>query len=139
MGVDATITRFKDGHSGGGTMTPYERIWIEAPEEIAAEIFQLRLGVSPYGTSCTCCGPNFSIEEEEDLWQATGYERNCAFSREEDRYIEEPNTKYAFKGPYRTLEEFLSDPAEDDLIILRGDFTPEEAMLALQDPLFGQF
>jgi hypothetical protein len=142
LGVNSTITRFNDGHSGGGTKTPHEHIWIEAPEEIAAEIFRLRLGMSPYGTACSCCGPNFSIDEHDDLWQATAYERNCGFSEEEDRYIEEPDTKYAFRGRYRTLEEFLrhlDGNPEDGLIIMRGDFTLEEARLALQDPLFGQF
>lgn len=71
-------TRFMDMHSGGGLKEyPYEYIYIEAPEDEAKIIFYNRFGHNPGRVTCTCCGEDYSVSEEELLEQATAFERNC--------------------------------------------------------------
>ena len=71
-------TRFMDMHSGGGTKEPpYEYIYIEAPESEARVIFYNRFGHNPERVTCSCCGDDYSISEEETLQQITAFERNC--------------------------------------------------------------
>ena len=68
-------TRFMDMHSGGGTKTDYEYIYIEANEDCAVEIFEKMFEESPYEVACDCCGPNFSISSGETLEGLTEYDR----------------------------------------------------------------
>ena len=71
-------TRFMDMHSGGGLKeSPYQYIYIEAPEDEAKLIFQNRFGHNPERVSCTCCGQDYSTDESPSLAQATGFNRNC--------------------------------------------------------------
>ena len=71
-------THFNDMHSGGGTkVNGYEHIFIEAPLDVAKMVFYNRFERNPSRTTCTCCGPDYSIEEKPTLKQASGYERNC--------------------------------------------------------------
>jgi hypothetical protein len=73
-------TRFMDMHSGGGTKeAPYDKIFIEAPEEEAKVIFYNRFGHSPDRVTCTCCGEDYSITEGESLAELSAYDRNCAY------------------------------------------------------------
>lgn len=66
-------------HSGGGTKEPpYEKIYIEAPQEEAKSIFYARFGHSPDRVSCTCCGGDYNIDEDDTFEQASAYHRNCA-------------------------------------------------------------
>ena len=72
-------TKFWDMCSGGGHKESYGHIYIEALIEEAEVIFYNRFGHNPRRVSCTCCGPDYSISEDETLEQITGYDRGCAF------------------------------------------------------------
>lgn len=73
-------TQFWDMNSGGGKKEQWRLIYIEAPEEEAKVIFYNRFGHSPKRISCTCCGEDYSISEEESLAQMTGYHRGCRYT-----------------------------------------------------------
>jgi hypothetical protein len=72
-------TRFMDMHSGGDAKTAWNKIYIEAPEELAIEVFKSRFGRDPYHTTCTCCGEDFSISSKESFEQISGHDRGCDF------------------------------------------------------------
>ena len=73
-------TLFWDMHSGGGTKEgDYDKIYIEAPENEAKIIFYKRFGHNPDRVSCTCCGPDYSIDERDSLAQASAFHRNCGY------------------------------------------------------------
>lgn len=114
-------THFWDMHSGGSQKEEWHHIFIEAPEHEAEIIFQNRFGHNPHRVTCTCCGSDYSVSEEDDLLQATGYHRNCVYSSEKG-YMEAPSGKAYC--PYQTLEEF--EERDDVLIIPAGDIKPEE-------------
>jgi hypothetical protein len=70
-----------DMHSGGGMKEkPYEHIYIEASEDAAKVIFYNRFGHNPERVSCTCCGEDYSISEEDSLEQASAYDRHCEYA-----------------------------------------------------------
>lgn len=74
-------TRFMDMHSGGGTKEePYQYIYIEAPDDEAIVIFYNRFGHNPNKVTCTCCGDDYSIDENESLEQVSAHERNCDYA-----------------------------------------------------------
>jgi hypothetical protein len=65
--------------SGGGNKTDYDVIIIEADEEsVAASIFEEKLDITPYDTTCDCCGPDFSISRYETLDSAQQYDRDSS-------------------------------------------------------------
>lgn len=141
-------TQFHDMHSGGGTkLPPYERIYIEASEEEAKVIFWKRFERNPQRVTCTCCGEDYSISSHESLAQLTAFDRGCrCVETKRDpatglylnddpnvRYLEEgeePPAGYgisrmsAFRGAYRTLEEYAKDPTV--LIIHASEIKPRE-------------
>lgn len=90
-------TTFWDMHSGGSQKEKWPLIFIEAPKNEAKIIFYSRFGHNPERVTCTCCGDDYSISEENSLEQATGYHRIWS------GYIEEAN-EY---GEYQTLKEFI--------------------------------
>ncbi len=94
-------TRFMDMYSGGGQKEDWPYIYIEAPIDEAISVFYSRFGHNPYRVTCTCCGDDYSVREDETLEQATGYERGCA--RGDDGYIEQPD-KYR---KYVTMQEYI--------------------------------
>ena len=115
-------TQFWDMHSGGGTkQKPYERIYIEASEQDAINIFYNRFGHDPEDTACDCCGQNYSISEEEHLEQLTGFHRNCSYDSKAKQYIEKANYGYT---PLVSLEDYIKK--EDVLIIYSQDIKDEE-------------
>ena len=67
------VTRFMDMHSGGGSKEKWDYIYIEAPESEAIVIFLNRFGHSPHRVTCTCCGTDYSINEEDSLEEATEF------------------------------------------------------------------
>lgn len=133
-------TLFWDMHSGGGTKEhPYEKIYIEAPEQEAKVIFYNRFGHNPERVSCTCCGEDYAIDESETLEQASGYHRGCryAYFRPDGSecpqsegfvagqgtpdgytqgYIEEPSEKPYTFNPYMTMDEYGD---KEDVLIIR--------------------
>ena len=118
-------TRFMDMHSGGSTKeASYEYIYIEAPETEAITIFFNRFGHNPRRVTCTCCGDDYSIGEEESLQQATAFERGC--NDKDGKYIEEPRTSEYSDHVWTltTLEDYLKK--ETVLVIRKEDIKPEE-------------
>lgn len=123
-------TSFWDMHSGGGQKENWSKIFIEAPEEEAEVIFQNKFGHNPHRVTCTCCGPDYSIDEHETLEQATGYHRGCAYGKDdEEGYIEKPSGESWRK--YMTLEEYLS--TGDALAIYEKDILPDERIGELRE------
>jgi len=108
-------------HSGGGQKEQWSKIYIEAPQAEAVVIFYNRFGHNPNRVTCTCCGEDYTIYEEETLEQLTGFHRGCNYD-EEDNYVEKPS-KDGFH-PYKTLEEYMQD--EKVLVIPAAEIKPEE-------------
>ncbi len=63
-------TTFYDMHSGGSLKESVALIIIEAPEAEAISVFYARYGHNPRRVTCTCCGPDYSIDEHESLEEA---------------------------------------------------------------------
>jgi hypothetical protein len=59
-------------NSGGKAKTPYETIYIEAPFEVADQIFQEKFGRDPDNVTCECCGPDFSFYSVESNTNENG-------------------------------------------------------------------
>jgi len=94
-------TQFWDMHSGGGLKEKWHYIYIEAPEDEAIIIFYNRFGHNPHRVSCTCCGADYFIGENESLAQLTGYHRGC-------RPLKTPQYK---SGKRKGLYKQPKDPA----------------------------
>jgi len=108
-----------DMHSGGSSKEyPHQYIYIEAPLDEAKIIFFNRFGHNPDRVSCTCCGPDYSIGESNTLEDATGYERNCEFNKEDTGYIEEERKGRYHSGKYITVSEYCLD---ESVLIIRED------------------
>jgi hypothetical protein len=82
-------TCFFDMHSGGGNKEPWERIFIEAPEQEAKVVFYNRFGHNPSRVTCTCCGEDYSIDESETLEKATAYARGVGSNYRTEVALEE--------------------------------------------------
>ena len=118
-------TLFWDMHSGGGTKEPpYENIYIEAPQDEAIVIFYNRFGHNPNRVSCTCCGGDYSISENEELSQVSGFHRGCKYDREANRYVEEETESRFFQKGLQTIEEHKKN--EDVLVIEASDIQDHE-------------
>jgi hypothetical protein len=115
-------TQFWDMHSGGGQKEKWAMIYIEAPEEEAKVIFYNKFGHNPERVTCTCCGEDYSLHEDEDLAQLTGYHRNC--DHDGRKYIEKPDARYNREKKLTPLEEYIQQ--EDVLVIYAKDIKPEE-------------
>jgi hypothetical protein len=114
-------TQFWDMHSGGVSKEDFECIYIEAPKDEAEIIFYNRFGHNPNRVTCTCCGPDYSIEEGE-VDQITASHRNC--KHDGKKYIEEPATRYA-TGTYTPLENYMK-PGGSVLFIHKEDIKDSE-------------
>lgn len=115
-------TRFMDMHSGGGSKEkPFEYIYIEAPEAEAKVIFYNRFGHNPERVTCTCCGDDYSIYEEESLEQLSAYDRNCRYEASTRQWVEEIGASYR---PYESIEEYKK--REDVLIIPASEILDSE-------------
>ena len=89
-------TRFMDMHSGGSRKLKWAYIYIEAPEAGAKVIFYNMFNRSPDRVTCTCCGPDYSIDSAKSLAQVTGFDRNC--DNKGEKYIEKPRQMYTLPG-----------------------------------------
>jgi hypothetical protein len=112
-------TRFMDMHSGGRAKVKNGDvevcyIYIEAGEAEACQLFEKFFERDPRNETCNCCGGDYSIGEEESLEQATAFERGCAYSDAENRFVERPNKH----NRYKPLDVFLDDPS---VIVVRRD------------------
>jgi len=123
-----TWTRFMDMHSGGGLKeSPFNFIFIEAPEAEAEVIFYNRFGHNPNRVSCTCCGEDYGISEGPTLESATGYDRGCEYvvDAEGSGYVEKPSTR-DWSGPYQTLPEYLENNKDTVLVVKASEITSED-------------
>ena len=118
-------TLFWDMHSGSGLKEKWSKIFIEAPRKEAEIIFYHRFRHNPYRVTCTCCGEDYSVEEEKSLKQLTGYHRNCADDKS-GKYIEKPRYE---KKSYQTLAQYLKN--KDVLVIRKKDIKPIERIGSL--------
>ncbi len=102
-------TKFMDMHSGGGTKTEYEYIYIEADEDSAVNVFCNMFDEHPYSVACGCCGSNFSVSTYESLEEATSYERKYNNLSVEE-YLKEDSVKVVYSS------EITKDLLEDTKI-----------------------
>lgn len=92
-------TQFMDMHSGGGTKTDYEYIYIEAnTEDEAIELFEEIFDEYPYSVACGCCGDNFSVSSYDTLEEATNYERKNGKQPLEEYLQQTSLIKVIYKG-----------------------------------------
>lgn len=117
-------TQFWDMHSGGSQKLNWPRIYIEAPREEAELIFQNRFGRNPNRVTCTCCGPDYSIDEAATLAEVSAFHRNCAWSDDDNGYEERPNEKRSYAGPYMTVAEYIEQSGCH--FIFAKDIKPKE-------------
>lgn len=136
-------TLFWDMHSGGGQKLDWANIYIEAPQSEAESVFYARFDRNPNRVTCTCCGPDYSISESENLAQATAFHRNCAtaYFDKDGNEIQEPNMgwkkerelgitrRYVERPgrdtqPYQTLEQYLS--GEEVKVIYANEIQDDE-------------
>lgn len=119
-------TRFYDMSSGGGQKEAFKLCFIEADSETAAVIFYNRFGHSPDRVTCTCCGPDYSYDDERgDLAEASAYDRGCRNVKQGDDwvYLEEGDPERSW-SPYVPLDEFVK---RDDVMVIRAeDITDED-------------
>lgn len=105
---------FNDMHSGGGRKLAWEHIFVQARNEDAAvNKFKRLFDRDPHHVTCSCCGPDYSISDDDTLENATAYHRGCKWVPEAGlvagHYVEEP--RGGDYGPHRTVADFLALPS----------------------------
>lgn len=71
-----TWYRYMDMSSGGGQKTEWGHIYVEANTRGEADaVFEDRTGRSPYYVTCSCCGEDYSVTEDDTLEEASEYDR----------------------------------------------------------------
>lgn len=120
--------------------------YIEAPRKEAEVIFQNRFGHNPKRVTCTCCGEDYSISEEDTLEHATGDERGCLYvytdtdgndvgsvhgwyalpreRRGKGYYADE--SRYSDDRNYMSLSDYLCASSSDVMVIRKEDIKPDE-------------
>lgn len=88
------FTRFHDRHSGGDRKEDFETLYVELPQEQAEIFFQNRFGHNPNRVTCTCCGSDYSIREEDEI----GDEENAVIIRRSEIKPEELEGKLKRQG-----------------------------------------
>ena len=101
-------TTFWDMDSGGSQKEQWTMIFIEASEDEAVKVFYNRFGHSPSRVTCTCCGDDYSIDEEETIEEATKFHRECSGLTVAE-YGEKEDVLYI------TKEEIAADEKEGDV------------------------
>ena len=138
-------TYFSDMNSGGGRKEAFRKLYIEAAEEEAKSVFYSRYGHNPERVSCTCCGQDYSIgQENASLAQVTAFERNCDYAYFNAKGKEVPEKEAFVRGkgmkegytdgylerprhqdiPIISLEDFLAE--SDVVVIYATDIKPAE-------------
>jgi hypothetical protein len=98
-------TCFFDVRSGGGLKLDWQHIFIQADEETACRIFEEKFGRNPHNVTCECCGEDYAITEDTDLFQVTGFERNCKYDKTAKKYVESPGKNYVMLADYLQCKE----------------------------------
>ena len=145
MNTKSTWTHFWDMSSGGSRKEKFKHCFIEAPEEEAKIIFYNRFGHNPERVSCTCCGEDYAISQEDDLLALTAYQRGCRSAYFKDgvelsesestwdirkndssitwSYIEEAETT-KYSKTYIALEDYMK--SDDTCFIFANEIKDEE-------------
>lgn len=89
-------TQFMDMHSGGGSKTDFEYIYIEADEEQATNVFGHMFDQHPSSVACHCCGNNFSVTCAETLEEVTEYQRGWFKKQSVEDYIQDSSVKVIY-------------------------------------------
>ena len=105
-------THFWDMHSGGGLKEKQQHIFIEASEAKAKVIFYNRFGHNPERVTCTCCGPDYAIDEGRSLEKLTLFHRSYY------------KTVHSQEKTIMSLKEI--EKSKNALIIRKNDIKPEE-------------
>ena len=122
MNEQTPWTLFWDMHSGGGSKEKWDKIYIQAPKDVACIVFYNRFGHSADRVSCTCCGADYSVSESETLEDASGYHRGCEYEEDGNTIIEKPTSDSWRK--YQTIDEYRANP--NVLVIPEEEIKPEE-------------
>lgn len=101
-------TKFWDMHSGGSQKLKWDRIYIEAPEAEAKSVFYAKFNRNADRVTCSCCGPDYTVDEGPDLCQLTAYDRGCRYDDTLKKYVEEQRDQCA---SYVSLAAFFGDKA----------------------------
>lgn len=101
-----------DMHSGGRRKLDWSHIYIEAPEEEAKIIFYNIFDRNPDNVTCSCCGCDYSTDENPTLEDATGYDRGCLWVKNKSEgggghYIDEPDPERMSYRPYMKLSDYI--------------------------------
>ncbi len=117
VNLDGPWTLFWDMHSGGGQKEDAALIIIQAPKNEARVIFYNRFGHSADRVTCTCCGEDYVVNQEDILGQLVGFHLNWhwqdATGQDKGSYVEEPcHGKWdTQRGKnFCTLVDWLTDP-----------------------------
>lgn len=91
---DNKWTVFCDMSSGGGQKLEWRKIFIEAPEKEARNIFYNRFDRYPDHVTCDCCGSDYSVNELDNLddvmrWASVGahYVHSVDIKDDERKYF----------------------------------------------------
>lgn len=118
---------FWDMSSGGGQKLAWKHIFIQARNEDAAvNKFKRLFDRDPNFVTCDCCGPDYSISDDDTLANLTAYHRGCKWVPGDEadggHYEEEGRGSNSF-AEYRTLDEYLALP-EVKAVFARGHGLP---------------
>lgn len=103
-------TVFWDMHSGGGTKLAWDKIYIEAPEDIAVRVFAAKFDRQADNVTCPCCGEDYSVSEYDSLEEASAYHRGdgpSSFRKfvELEDYVRQTDVKIIYKEEIFPEEE----------------------------------
>ncbi len=123
--ADVPVVFIWDSHTGGTVkVPPFDRVYIELPADtpvgwvdgmdelwshrhnLAIKWWEQVTAVDMNGSSCRCCGPDFSFSSNT-LRQATATHRRCAYSNETHMYTEDPEIEGL---PSIPLDQWLKRP-----------------------------
>jgi hypothetical protein len=126
--TNGPFVRFMDMHSGGIQNTAYGYILIQANYEEAIAVFGARFGQNPESVNCSCCGGNYSVREDDDLYQLTGYDRNLESDKDSGGYLEGVGKDMRrYGGKIETPIPLIVYLNEKDIcIIFASEIKPEE-------------
>lgn len=96
-------TRFVDMYSGGELKEKFSYLYVELPEEKAKVFFYNRFGHNPERITCTCCGDDYNITEEESLEQIAAFERE-AKGKPLKEYLKSDEARVIYKKDIKDIE-----------------------------------
>lgn len=104
-------------HSGGRTkIEPFEKIYIEAPRDEALSVFYSRFGRNPYNITCSCCGGDYAVDEDDSIELATAFHRDAKWNDVEHTWD--------LASAEVSLADYIA--REDVLVIRASEILPSE-------------